>query len=238
MLFIHIQNKLLLLHNDQHMDTGEALKHPAYGGFGRKLSELVREGFLVFCQCLAYAVFQSRIDQKTQCVGKNGYCTMPAGTVTVHAAKQRASEQWQQQELGNVVDAPYFHLVFTLPYELNGWVRLHPEVIYSFLFRSVWGILNTLGHDPERLDGQLGMVAVLHTWGQNLSQHVHLHCLIPGGASSDDGEWHLAKSTYLFSVRVLSRLFCGKMVRHLREAVNGQRLGWVTKTGEVNGLLD
>jgi len=142
--------------------------------------------------------------------------------------QQQASEQWQQRELANVVDASYFHLVFTLPHELNGWVRLHPRVIYGALFSSVWDTLNTLGHDPKRLSGQLGMTAVLHTWGQNLSQHVHLHCLIPGGAIDCEQRWHPANSTYLFPGRVLSRLFRGKMVSRLRQAVNEQQLPRLT----------
>ena len=75
----------------------------------------------------------------------------------------------------------YYHLVFTLPHELNGWVQLHDEVIYALLFQSVWKTLKAFGSDPKRLNGKLGMTAVLHTWGQNLSQHVHLHCLVPGG---------------------------------------------------------
>ncbi|MCB1639718.1 MAG: IS91 family transposase, partial [Thiothrix sp.] len=152
--------------------------------------------------------------------------------------QQQASEQWQQRELANVVDAPYFHLVFTLPHELNGWARLHPRVIYQALFHSVWATLNTLGHDPKRLDGQLGMTAVLHTWGQNLSQHVHLHCLIPGGALADNGEWHPAKSSYLFPIRVLSRLFRGRMVSALREAADHGELSRVTQAGEVDRLLN
>lgn len=151
--------------------------------------------------------------------------------------QQQASEQWQQRERSNVVDAPYFHLVFTLPHELNGWVRLHPRVIYQALFSSVWETLNTLGHDPKRLNGQLGMTSVLHTWGQNLSQHVHLHCLIPGGALDAQNHWHPARSQYLFPIRVLSRLFRGKMVGQLRQAAEKERLYRVVRQGEVKQTL-
>lgn len=152
--------------------------------------------------------------------------------------QQQASEAWQQREMANVVDAPYFHLVFTLPHELNGWVRLHPRALYAALFHSVWATLNTLGHDPKRLNGQLGMTAVLHTWGQNLSQHVHLHCLIPGGAMDDQQHWHPANSTYLFPIRVLSRLFRGKMVSQLRTAADNGQLERVTHPGEMKQVLD
>jgi len=151
--------------------------------------------------------------------------------------QQRASQQWQQRERQNVVDAPYFHLVFTLPHELNGWVRLHPRLIYSALFSAAWETLNTLGHDPKRLNGQLGMTAVLHTWGQNLSQHVHLHCLLPGGVLDDQQQWHPAKSSYLFPVKVLSRVFRGKLVSELRSLRKQGKLHRITQRGSVSKTL-
>jgi len=150
----------------------------------------------------------------------------------------RASEQWEQLQLSQVVDAPYFHLVFTLPHELNGWARLHPRILYRCLFRAAWETLNKLGQDGKRLNGQIGMSAVLHTWGQNLDQHIHLHCLVPGGALSKTGEWHPAKSTYLFPVKVLSRLFRGKMVSALRKAEKSGELVRITAADEINRTLD
>lgn len=151
--------------------------------------------------------------------------------------QQKATDAWTQRELGNVVDAAYFHLVFTLPHELNGWARLHPRLIYRLLFSGVWDTLNTRGHDPKRLNGQLGMTAVLHTWGQNLNQHVHLHCLIPGGALDKVQQWHSVNRTYLFPIRVLSRLFRGKLVTALREAANQGELHRVTHLGEIDRVL-
>ena len=116
-------------------------------------------------------------------------------------------------------------MVFTLPHTLNPWVQCHPETLYRCLFQSVWKTIQTFGRDPKRLNGEMGMTAVLHTWGQNLSQHVHLHCLIPGGALSDDQQhWHAAKSNYLFPVRALSRHFRGAMVSALRGAYRAGEL--------------
>jgi len=118
-----------------------------------------------------------------------------------------------------VLPVNYFHVVFTLPHELNPWVQCHADVIYRCLFQSVWRTIKRFGQDPKRLNGNMGMTAVLHTWGQNLSQHVHLHCLIPGGAlSHDQQQWRSAKSNYLFPVKALSRHFRGAMVSALREA--------------------
>jgi len=131
-----------------------------------------------------------------------------------------------------------YHLVFTLPHELNGWMQLHPELIYSLLFKVVWQTLQAFAENPKRPGGRLGLTAVLHTWGQNLSQHVHLHCLIPGGVLTKNNEWHAAKSTYLFPVRALSRHYRGKMVSALRDAANAEKLSRVTRSGEVDEVLN
>jgi len=128
--------------------------------------------------------------------------------------------------------------VFTLPHELNAWVQLHPEVIYALLFEVVWKTLKTFGADRKRLNGKLGMTAVLHTWGQNLSQHVHLHCLVPGGALGKGQQWHPAKSTYLFPVRALSRHYRGNMVSALRQCATGGRLKRITNRDEVDRILE
>ena len=133
--------------------------------------------------------------------------------------QHHASQDWCDKQLQQVLPVNTFHVVFTLPHALNPWVQCHPEVLYRCLFQAVWKTIQAFGRDPKRLGGQMGMTAVLHTWGQNLLQHVHLHCLIPGGALSDDQQqWHAAKSNYLFPVRALSRHFRGAMVSALRGA--------------------
>ncbi len=152
--------------------------------------------------------------------------------------QQRASRRWSERQQQDILPVTYYHLVFTLPHELNGWMQLHPEVIYSLLFKVVWQTLKAFAGDPKRLGGRLGMTAVLHTWGQNLSQHVHLHCLIPGGVLTKNNEWHAAKSTYLFPVRALSRHFRGKMVSALRDAINAGKLSRITRVGEVDRVLN
>jgi len=130
----------------------------------------------------------------------------------------RATEAWCDKQCQSVLPVTYYHLVFTLPHDLNPWVQLHPEVIYHLLFKAVWATLKAFGADPKRLGGQLGMTAVLHTWGQQLWRHVHLHCLIPGGALDEAGQWHAARSNYLFPDRALSRHFRGRMASEQRKA--------------------
>ncbi len=132
----------------------------------------------------------------------------------------RATKDWCDQQSQSVLPVTYYHLVFTLPHQLNPWVRLHPDLIYHLLFKVVWTTLKRFGADPKRPGGQLGVTAVLHTWGQQLWRHVHLHCLIPGGALDEAGQWHAARSTYLFPERALSR--------HFRQVISrqaGSRLG-------------
>jgi len=152
--------------------------------------------------------------------------------------QHRASRQWREKQQQSVLPVAYYHLVFTLPHTLNGWVQLHPEVIYALLFQAVWKTLKAFGSDPKRLDGKLGMTAVLHTWGQNLSQHVHLHCLIPGGALGEDRQWHAARSNYLFPVKALSRHYRGNLVSRLRQSANRGDLNRITHLGEIDTVLN
>ena len=130
----------------------------------------------------------------------------------------QASQDWVDARMQDVLRVTYHHLVFTLPHELNPWVTRYRSVIYRLLFRAVWATLKTFAENPKRLDGQLGAMMMLHTWGQTLTRHVHVHCLVPGGALQADGQWRSAPATYLFPVRALSRYYRGKMVALLRKA--------------------
>lgn len=150
----------------------------------------------------------------------------------------RATRAWAERQHEAVLPVTYYHLVFTLPHSLNGWVQLHPEVIYRLLFHCAWRTLKRFGRDPKRLGGTLGMSALLHTWGQTLVQHVHLHCLVPGGALQDGGQWKPAKSDYLFPVKALSRHFRGAMISALRRSAETGELARITRPDEVNQLLD
>ena len=134
------------------------------------------------------------------------------------SCQYRSTVKWCDARRQDILPVTYYHLVFTLPSELNGWVSCYPAVIYRLLFESVWQTFSQFGRDKKRLNGQLGMLSVLHTWGQTLARHVHLHCLVPGGALGDDGSWHGAKSNYLFPVKALSRHYRGHFVSQSRAA--------------------
>lgn len=148
----------------------------------------------------------------------------------------RATRQWAERQRESGLPVAYYHLVFTLPHDLNGWAQCHPEVIYACLFQSVWTTLKAFAADPRRLGGQLGMTAVLHTWDRRLGQHLHLHCLVPGGVLGADGEWKAVKGEYLFPVRALSRHFRGVMVSALRHRARTGELHRID-LGEIDRVL-
>jgi len=136
-----------------------------------------------------------------------------------HCPKCQAfkAAQWLEARQAELLPVPYFHVVFTLPHELNNLVLYNKRLLYNLLFESSWETLQTLGKDPKRLSGEMGMHAILHTWGQTMSQHNHVHCIVPGGALQSTGEWKSSGETYLFPIKVMSKLFRGLFVRKLRE---------------------
>ena len=130
-------------------------------------------------------------------------------------------EEWIRARETELLNVPYFHLVFTLPSEFNQYALSHGKIIYSSLFKAAWQTLQQFGANPKHLGGQMGMIAVLHTWGQNLSLHPHLHCIVPGGGLSKSGKWKKAKNKgkYLFNVKSMSHVFRAKYVAELRSSV-------------------
>ena len=141
--------------------------------------------------------------------------------------------KWLMAKQAELLPVRYFHVVFTLPHELNHLVLYNKRLLYNALFSSAWDTLNTLGKDPKRLHGQMGMLSILHTWGQNLSQHNHVHCIVPGGALQANGTWK-ASTNYLFPVKVLSRLFRGIFVSTLQNLYQQQQLKLPDKLTETH----
>jgi hypothetical protein len=124
-------------------------------------------------------------------------------------------EDWIQARTGELLPVPYFHVVFTLPDSLNGLAIHDPRLAYGILFETVWDTLRTFG---SRHGVQMGMIAVLHTWGQNLSLHPHLHCIVPGGGVDKSGNWRNIRSDgkFLFPVKALSKVFRAKYCDRLK----------------------
>lgn len=126
-----------------------------------------------------------------------------------------AKAKWLKKQTSELLPTGYFHLVFTLPHELNTLILLHKKLLLSILFKAVSETLLEFGR--TRLGGTLGIIAVLHTWDQTLNAHFHLHCLIPAGAlSMDQRRWISARKNFLFPVKALSLVFRGKFLGLLK----------------------
>jgi len=135
-----------------------------------------------------------------------------------------ARERWLSARREELLPVPYFHLVFTLPHELNPLAQGNPARLYAMLFDTVSATLIEFGANPRWLGGEIAATLVLHTWGQNLNQHVHLHCLIAAGALHAAGHWIHARRGFLFPVQALSRVFRGKFIAVLEHAFGAGRL--------------
>jgi len=130
-----------------------------------------------------------------------------------------ATERWLAARRREVLPIPYFHVVFTLPHALNPLAQSHPRLIYRLLFQAAASTLTRFGRDPRHLGGDVGVTAVLHTWGQTLTQHVHVHCVVTGGALAPDGaRWIPARPGFLFPVRALAKVFRGRYLAQLQRA--------------------
>jgi hypothetical protein len=153
-----------------------------------------------------------------------------------HCPKCQAAdrEAWIDTRLERILPVEYFHVVFTLPEQLQPLVLQNQRLLYGLLFQAAAETLLQLGRDPKRLGGQLGFTAVLHTWGQNLLFHPHLHCVVTGGGLSRDGTtWVAAREGYLLPVKVLGRLFRGKFLSGLRDAFGHGKLKFQGSTADL-----
>jgi hypothetical protein len=141
---------------------------------------------------------------------KNSSCPKCHGADTKRWLKKRDSE---------LLPVPYFHLVFTLPASLREVVRRNQKALYAVLFQAAIMALTRLGLDRKYLGGQLGMLAVLHTWTRAKEYHPHLHLLVPGGALDKEGGWRPARRKFLVPVRALSPIFRAIFMKHARKAL-------------------
>ena len=128
-----------------------------------------------------------------------------------------AKEKWIEARNEDLLPIEYFHVVFTIPSELNPLVSMNRKVMYDLLFRSVSETLMELANDPKHLGAKIGVIGVLHTWGQNLMDHPHVHCIVTGGGLSPEGDrWVSCRKGFFLPVGVLSALFKGKFLELLK----------------------
>ena len=124
---------------------------------------------------------------------------------------------WVEKQCSELIDVPYYHLVFTVPEILNGLFLYRPEVLYNILFSAAWKTVKAFFADPKFLGGRGAMLSVLHTWGQTLSLHPHLHCLVPGAGLDKTGNFKTMRSNgkYLFPVKAMCKVFRAKFAAEL-----------------------
>ena len=130
-------------------------------------------------------------------------------------------ERWIEHHSERLLPVKYFHVVFTLPHELNGLCIRYPELIYNLLFEVAWQTLSGFAQNKNHLGADAGMTAILHTWGQQLMLHPHIHCIVPGGGIAENGNWKntKAKGNYLFPVKAVKKVYRAKFVAGIRKLV-------------------
>jgi hypothetical protein len=137
----------------------------------------------------------------------------------------QARQRWLAARDRELLGVPYFHVVFTLPHELNLLCQYNPKILYNLLFQASAATLLEVAADPKHLGAEIGFLSILHTWGQNLLIHPHVHCAIPaGGFSPDRSRWVHPQYAFFLPVKVLSRVFRGKFVAGLRRAYRQKKL--------------
>ena len=136
-----------------------------------------------------------------------------------------ARAQWLEDRQAELLPVPYFHVVFTVPQEIAAIAFQNKRAIYDILFRASAETLHTIALDPKHLGAETGCISILHSWGQNLLFHPHVHCVVPGGGLSPDGSrWIGCRANFFLPVRVLSRLFRRMFLEQLQKAFDAGTL--------------
>jgi hypothetical protein len=147
-----------------------------------------------------------------------------------------ARAQWLAERQAELLPVPYFHVVFTLPAQIAEIAFQNKAAVYAILFKAASDALRVTAADPRHLGAAIGVLAVLHTWGQTLTHHPHIHCIVPGGGLSLDGQrWVACRPGFFLPVRVLSRLFRRLFLESLQNAFEARQLRFFS---DLAGLAD
>ena len=147
-----------------------------------------------------------------------------------------AREKWLSARQWELLPVCYFHLVFSVPHDLVPLIWQNKKLLFGLLFDASAATLLEVGADPAHLGAEVGFLSILHTWGQTLQRHPHIHCVVPGGGlSTDHSQWIRSPPYFFLPVRVLSRVFRGKFVAGLRQAFHAKRLAFY---GELQPLAN
>jgi hypothetical protein len=171
-------------------------------------------------------------------------CARCGKTISYNSCRNRHCPKCQTQARRRWIDARkqellttrYFHVVFTLPHELHALILQNETELYKLFFRAVAETLLEVARNPEHLGAEIGFFGILHTWGQNLLFHPHIHCVIPGGGlSPDHTQWIHPRYPFFLPIKVLRKVFRGKFVDGLKRAL---RQGRLTLAGSIEGLAE
>ena len=150
-----------------------------------------------------------------------------------------AKEQWLRERDRDFLEVGYFHVVFTVPNSLNPIALQNQKVFYSLLFKAASETIAELSRDPKYLGAEIGFISVLHTWGQNLMDHPHVHSIVPGGGLSFDGtRWISSRKKFFIPVKILSRKFRGKFLAFLKKLIKMVSLKFYGKIEPLSGKLN
>ncbi len=146
-----------------------------------------------------------------------------------------ARDRWLLKQASSLLPVPYAHVVFTVPAQLEPLALRNQRLFYNLPFRSASEALLEIAADPRHLGARIGVLAVLHTWSQNLGHHPHLHCLVPaGGLAPDRSRWVRSRRNFFLPVRVLSRMFRGKLLAFLKQSYRHNELGFSGTLAELS----
>ncbi len=171
---------------------------------------------------------------KTPALGGNVSICQDCGHLEVHYNSCRnrhcpccqglVKEKWIDKRKSEVIDAPYFHVVFTVPEELNPLIYANKKLLYSLLYKVSADTLIELAQDKKYLNASIGFMSILHTWGQRLNFHPHIHCVVLGGGLTKDLKFKTVKDNFLFPIYVVSKLFRGKFMNALKKLYKADKL--------------
>jgi hypothetical protein len=200
-----------------------------------EIADVLKTGFARYGQAFGplqpdqYKVANAIMDCRTSALGGHidrcDHCTHER--ISYNSCRNRhcpkcqalARAQWVERRMSDLLPVPYFHVVFTLPNQLNAFALRNKKAFYTLFFRAVSETLQVFAHDPKHLGAEIGFFTILHTWGQNLLDHPHIHCVLPGGGLIDGTRWKPCKNGFIFPVKALAALFKGKMLDYFKTGV-------------------
>jgi len=208
----------------------------AYKTTGRKTSIM---NLIAFCRSRSMG---THIEQCEGC-GESRIAYNSCRNRHCPKCQNSSRERWIESRKEELLPVPYYHIVFTIPDELNRVVLQNKRQLYGILFKAASGTLLTLGKDPKRIGAELGIIAVLHTWGQTLTEHPHLHCIVTGGGITPDGKkWKYSKKSrfnkFFIHVNVISDLFKKKFLYYLKKSYKQEELRFNGEKKEFNKMID